>query len=354
MGIRSIGYVDGILDIVGVSLESDYVITSTYYFEEKQYEFTDIDFNPINNLDILQQRVFLFIDPETALETKAQTLYYGIVDKKGQVIESNWSSFDNTTQTLSTGETLYYEAVPSFITPGSYSIFVDDYSVEGSGVFLILGDISVEANSSVDDANIFDVRIRGGGIREDRLAAAKEKNAEVCWYWDVGHWDGVPYPETATYFVEVPAEIFSGAGGTLTQKRAKELIDKHTAFGVYPIVKAYGIDPIMTSVIPYTTSIYLSWSSYGSDVSYNVYYSLDGDYWVKSNGSVLPDAAGGNTYTITGLETNVLYYVAVVGGKTINGTWRELSGQSVGPFDIGIKEVDNPNIVIARTFEAGA
>jgi hypothetical protein len=167
MGIRSVNYVDGILDIVGVSLESDYQITSSYYFEEKEYEFTEVDFNPINNLDILIQRVFLFIDPEAPIEDKLQTVYYGIVDKKGQIIESNLSTFDNVAQTLTTGETLYYEAVPSFNPAASYVIFITDYSVEGSGIYLVLGDISVEVDSSIDDAVVVDIRISGGSIRDE-------------------------------------------------------------------------------------------------------------------------------------------------------------------------------------------
>jgi hypothetical protein len=194
------------------------------------------------------------------------------------------------------------------------------------------------------------------------LSIVKEENIEVNWFWDVGFWDGQPYPNTASYLVEVPVEIFSGAGGTLTQKRVKELIDKHTALGVYPIVKAYGIDPIPTTVIPYATSIYLAWPSYGSDISYNIYYSIDEDNWTLSNGSPLPDAAGGNVHTITGntpivnpvLETGVLYYIAIVGGKDVDGTWVELSGQAIGPVDIEVHGVDNPNIVVTRTFEAGA
>jgi hypothetical protein len=343
------------VDVVGVTILSNYKITSSYYFEEKDYEFTGVDFNSINNPDVLSQTVFLFVDPEEGIEEKTQMLYYAVTDMKGQIIESDWPSFDNVSQTLTTGEALYYEALPSFITDSSAVIFVDEYTVEGDGEFLVLGDITVVASTSTFDITVADVRTRGGGIRHASLTAARTANIEVDWYFDIGFWDTVlPYPVKATYFVEVPTEIFSGSGGTLTQKRVKELIDKHTALGVYPVVRSYGVDPVVSKVIPYGTYIYLEWPSYGSDVSYNIYYSSDGDSWTKDNTSVVDDALGTNTYYIIGLDTGVLYYIAVIGGKVIDGVWRELSGQPIGPVDRGIGETENPSIVVTRTFDAEA
>jgi len=636
-GIRSIDSVNGILDIVGVNLKSNYEIISSYSFEEEEYEFTLIDFNPTHNLDIYEQKVVLFVDSEELTEDESRTLSYLIVDKKGQVIESNYSSFSDDTKLLDDGRILVYEssfasslvdfspsvgfadAVPVdwtsrtsgytgyllgvtygnglfmivgfngkiltspdgktwtsqtsgvttplravtygngifvvvgddgviltssdgetwtsqtseavneiygvtygndlfvavgdggviltspdgetwtsqtsglgvslngitygsdlfvvvgsggkiltssdgetwtsqtsglvstlygatygdglfvvitwsnvvlvssngidwtsyptgvsswiyaaaygnglftittddgtiltsldgttwtrqisgtaedllgitysnglFVTAGEsgtiltspiYTTFLSDLSTEGDGTFLTLGEMTVGIDSSIDDATIIDTRIPGGGIKEDLLSAAKEANSEVNWYWDIGQWDGIPYPGTASYLVEIPVETFSGAGGISTQKRATEVIDKHTALGVYPLIKAYGVDPVITSIIPYANSIQIAWSSYGADISYYIYYSVDGKSWTVANGSVLPDAAGGNTYTITGLDTGVVYRISVVGGKDIDGTWTQLSGQPIGPVDIGVKEIDNPNIFIAKTFDASS
>ena len=262
VGIRSVDHKAGILDIEGLDLRSDYKIISTYYFEEKEYEFLEVNFNPIGNIDILNQKVSLFIEPDTLTSDNIQTLYYLIVDRKGQVIESDYPDFNNDTQRMS-GEVLFYESIPSFYSGDAPAVFIDDYTVEGDGIFLILGDVTTETDSSIQQASVFDARVAGGGVVESLIDSARNKNPEIDWYWDLGNFDGSPYPGTASYFVEVPVEVLDDAGGTLNQKEVKDIIDKHPAFGVYSVVKAYGVDPFITTVQPNPNSVTVGWRSYG-------------------------------------------------------------------------------------------
>jgi hypothetical protein len=267
-------------------------------------------------------------------------LYYGIVDISGKIIYCSYSDFDNDTQ-LWNGFGIYYQD------------FIDNLSVNGSGIFLIIGEVTVGNQQSLENAMIRDVRTSGGGVKKNRVdTVIEDQNAEVSMYWDVGFWDGMPYPGLSSYLVEVPVDILSGAGGVLSQNQVKDFIDKHTALGVYPIVKAYGIDPIVTEVIPHSTSIELEWNSYGSDVLYNVYYtqSLDNP-WTKATVSEIVDNHLGNSYTITGLSLGVIYYITIVGGKlNDDGDWAPLIGQDVGPVDIGIIENMRSNIILVRTY----
>ena len=351
VGMRSIDYLNGLVDIEGYDLDPTYKIYATYYSEEEDFEFDDIDLNPYNNRDILDQRLVLFIDPDQNGIESDKTLYYLLINKDtNKIIESDWSGFNNLAQQTTSSKDLFYRGVPASVSSSNYEIFFDTYTVEGSGDYFIIGDMTVGLSYRIQDLDIRDIRIPGGGLIEDKISDAKQENPEVIWYWDVGKWDGEFYPGNASYYVEVPVTVLSGAGGTFTQKQVRNVIEKHTALGVYPIVKTYGVDPYITTTKPYSDSIYIEWYSFGSDKYYNIYYSqkVNGP-WTKANASLLSDDNTGNTYTITGLSSGVYYHIMIIGGELENGVFVPYCGQSVAPVEDGAKSLYNLNIARIKT-----
>jgi len=319
-GIRSIDHETGFIDVEGILLKETDKVTCTYYYEERHYEFASIDFNPISNRQILDSTLVLFIDPEAAGETKTQTLYYLLLDQTGRCLASNWPDYDNDTQLLTNGSVLFYELVPPYLTsPPTNEIFIDDYTVEVSGVFLVLADVTVDEGSHIDDLILIDSRRRGGGIRDDRYEEALVLNPELVWNWDQGNWDGVPYRGTATYMVEVPVNVLDGAGGTFRTNQVTDVVERHTAFGVYPITKAYGPDIQVSGITPAATSISFSWSSHGFDIDedlkYNIYkgISVTGP-WDLVSGSPVDHSVSGHDFTISGLIPNTIYFFTIVPG----------------------------------------
>lgn len=267
-GIRSLDSKTGIVDIEGLPLRSTYEVISSYHYNEQHYEFTLVDFNPVSNHSILQYQTSLFIDPEQAGEQKTRTLYYLLTDKSGRVVESNWSSFDNTAKTIS-GDPLYYGEPPDDIVLGSYQNFIEDYSVEASGIsatgtFLILGDVNVASPATLGSITSVDARRRGGGIIDTMLEDATEIQPELKWIWDSGGcWDGIPYPGNASYMIELPVDIMENAGGEFQASEIDDIVHKHTALGVFPVTKAYGVDVLVSGVEPRSTSITLRWTYKG-------------------------------------------------------------------------------------------
>lgn len=273
-GIRSVDHSIGLLDIEGLELKSTWIVTSDYYFEETNYEFTIFNFNPINNNDALNHRLVLFIDPETTL-TKEQTLYYLKVDQSGKVVESNWTEFDNTGRVY-TGDSLplYYEDYPEYLPVTGHHLFVDEFSVEGwtvtSGInttnFLILGDVFTAEAQDVTELTKLDSRRRGGGIKAEVVESLISSNTapEVQWCWDEGYWDGIPYPGNASYLIEVPVDILNGIDdGRFTQSQVREVVSRHTAAGVYPVIRGYGVDVIVTGIAQSSEGLTLGWFSNG-------------------------------------------------------------------------------------------
>jgi hypothetical protein len=287
VGIKSVDNSTGIVDIEGLDLLTSYTVNSDYYYKETHYEYNTINFNPVSNRDILTGRTVLFLDPDTPSTNKDQTLYYLRTDKTGRVTESNYAAFDNTSglwgdpasDPIVYDKTLYYETLPDFLTsgvddigdvnyvdPSGLDFFVTNYTVEGdsnSSNFLILGDITVDAGISADRITTFDSRNRGGGIIESQYESVLESNREAAWVWDKGNWDGVPYPGNASYYIEVPVNVLDGAGGTLKKQEVRKIVERHTAAGVYPVVKAYGLDIDITSVEPSASGVLIRWESDG-------------------------------------------------------------------------------------------
>jgi len=353
-GIKSIDHKSGFVDIDGFEFEDTQEVVSTYFFEEQYYAFTDINFNPISNRDIVNRRIALFIDPELTTASKTQTLYYLAIDDSGRVIESNWSEFDNDTETLS-GVELYYELKPDWKPDGPYNLFVGGMSVEeASGVFLILGDVTVDEGQDIDNLTTLDTRIRGGGLAEDTLEEALEIQPEARWYADQGRWDGVPYPRNANYLVEVPVTLLEGAGGTFRSNEIRQVVERHTAAGVYAAIRGYGINIVLQKL--QMGSVVLGWQGTGIgglDVKYNVYYSTQPNGpWTLSNTTPIDHVDGGGEHTITGLKYNSLYYVSIVGGIIENGEFLPVMSQYIRPGSYGAAGIGTAPIepIIIRSF----
>lgn len=264
-GIKSIDAAGGFIEIEGYTLKSTYQLISTYYYEEDEYEFSLIDFNPINNPSSLNTKTSIFVDPDTLSSSKTQTLYYLRSDQSGKVIDSNWYGFSTESGILNDSRTLYYEKIPDFIhSPASgLALFVGEYTTEGSGVLLVLGDIEITEEDSPENGTVLDTRVRGGGIIESIVPDAKRLNPETNWYWDLGYWDGTPYPGNSSYYIEIPVGVMEGANGIFLSNQVKEIVQRHTAAGVYPVVKAYGIDPTISGVVSGSDTITIKWGSYG-------------------------------------------------------------------------------------------
>lgn len=266
VGIRSVDHLTGIIDVEGIKLKSTYEVEATYYYQETSYEFTLVDFNPISNKEALRYKTTLFIIPEDPATTATQTLYYLKTDESGKVVESNWSEFDNSAQEYNSKE-LYYEYKPSWKDGGhelgvDYHGFVNELSVEVSGVFLILGDMTVAEAQDASEVTQIDARRRGGGVIDTELENAKNLNPEAHWYWDEGYWDGDPYPGTASFLVEIPVDVMDGAGGRFQSKEIRDVVERHTAAGVYPCCRTYGVDITVSGIEPGEKSITLRWDSH--------------------------------------------------------------------------------------------
>lgn len=260
VGIRSIDQLNGLIDIDGMTLSSDLVISVSYYYAESTYEVSLINFNPTSNRDVLTNRIAFFVDPDTNAITKDQTVFYIKIDPSGKIIESNWTSYDNETQTVN-GEEVYFGDAPTWKPSGpTRTNFLTTYTTEGSGVLLVLAEIVVATGSSPEDVTVLDSRVRGGGIIVDKESDAIALAPELAWNWDVSKWDGMPYPGNATFLVEVPTDILEGDGGTFTQQELIDTVKRHTGLGIYPVIRTYSDEITVSGVAWHDPRSVLEWA----------------------------------------------------------------------------------------------
>jgi hypothetical protein len=352
-GILSIDGLNGFIELANTVLDDD-IIKVSYYTVEDEYEFSFINLNPSNNLDILNQRLVLYINPETAnTGVLSQSLHYLLVNSLGKIIYASQAASNGadavTLKMLnedfdSDGAPLYdfYYDIESTTTglntevPGSsYSersqfSFLDKYTLnsvlittpslvdtsettsnfENNSRLLVLADIYVGEGSSTEQASIFDTRVNGGGIKEEYLDEAIIENSEVLQYWDCNR--NITYPSVGAFLVEVPQTLLSAHGGRFTRNQIVDITSRHMKAGGYAILRTYGIDPAITTIVTTSGTCEVRWPSYGSGITYNIYYSQGlKTGFSQANDTTVSDVSDGNTYTISGLTALTKYYVKV-------------------------------------------
>jgi len=377
-GILSIDKAGGFIEVLGPVRDDDEILV-TYFTEENEYEFTLVNFNPINNLDILQQRVVFYVNPEVTGVTGAlnKTLYYLMVNSLGeityssQVGENLGSSLDPATAKM-VNEDFNADGTPKTLLPGGGSrkfyydgnatesgffsrvvsglnlnyvanfSFVDKYTVESELLasvvyppypasenyeenpqYLILADVYVGESMSPDELSRFDVRVQGGGIKENSLDYAMAQNAEVAWYWDLNA--RRPYPGAGAFMAELPQTLLTEHGGDFTQDQLTTVVSRHMKMGGYPIIKSYGIDPTIVDTVVGSGHVSVDWPSYGLSTRYNIYISSAIDTgFVLNNEAPITDSGVLNRYTISDLTPLAKYYLKV-------GALDTNSDESFGP-----------------------
>jgi len=316
----------------GFEIESTDIIRSSYYYEEDKYEISFINLNPLANTELVKQRVVVFVRPEPLGSTLTQTLFYLIVNEDGVVVESNYnidgveaSLFDGVeVQTAIENGQLWYDRDPSTVSwaPANSVDFVANYTVQGNPnpqAFLILGEIYIREAIQPNSLVLNDIRLRGGGIGDNKETELDTIQPEVAWNWDIGMWDGYPYPGAASYFIEIPANILESCGGLISPGSVRGIVQRHTGYGIWPVIHKYNdYEPTITTVNITSSSTYLEWTKHPKDAVFDVYLSaLQTGPWVLTV-SGLEQRFDENS-TFLNLPAGVNRYIIVTGRKSSDG-----------------------------------
>ncbi len=112
-----------------------------------------------------------------------------------------------------------------------------------SNEYLLIGEIRIRPNSNQQNIRLFDSRTRGGGLDSYiTLNDIQRTEPESIYYWDIGYWDGQPFPENGIAVIRISRYILKEYGGRFTKVEVEEKVQKHLALGVLPIIE-YMNDP---------------------------------------------------------------------------------------------------------------
>jgi len=337
-GIRSVDILGGFIDIKGITLQSIYSARCTFHYECADLLLTEVNLNPTQNNEIINETLIACVIPDDNISQRTKNVYTLLADKNGRIIYTDLDFFNNTTELISSGpdigKTLFYKNAPDwYLSP--YVNFTDQYSVTVSGVYLILGEVSIINHTVLSNIDLIDVRQEGGGFVEG------EEISKAC--NDFAGLDGTPFPGAGCYFIELPFEVSAEGGGEFDSNEIREVVEKHTAFGFYPVIRTYGIDPYITEMQSTTSGVYLEWTSHEIGTEFNVYTSLylDGPWNLNSSYSQVP--SGINSCTVSGLKSGIKYYFRIIGLTDDE----EIVGRIVGP---SVKE----NLTVSNPFTFSA
>lgn len=171
---------------------------------------------------------------------------------------------------------------------------------------VLLADVFVIQTVSPSSIDTTDIRIRGGGIKSTNISDALNLQDQVQWYWDIGYWDGQPYPGMGAILVELPRSILKEVGGNFTRNQVREIVKRHMANGTYPVIRYYDSSTEIINVQPGNRKITVEWEDIEA-TSYNVYVGQNPDQL-----SLYRSVAGVITsLDVTELDNNKVYYIMV-------------------------------------------
>jgi|SRR5208337_63786 len=181
---------------VAVTLDPTDIIYGFYAYNEPDVLYTALDVNPFTN---------------TAVADKIVEFYF----------KSNGSD---------PFHYIYHQVIDP--VTGAISGATND-PAPGTGTNHVFATLAVGLGVGVQDFTMMDIRTRGGGLATPYFNIPQAVN-----FWDLGYWDGKPYPVGGCLAVYVPASILN----TISSSDIKGKIQASLPVGCLAIVHYYNAD----------------------------------------------------------------------------------------------------------------
>lgn len=177
-----------------VELDPTDIVYGFYSYEEPDVVFRSLDVNPYTNPDI-RNRIVQFYQKTNGLDP-LHYLYYKVLNTDGSTFKTN---------------------DPAPLT----------------GTNHIFGTLLVGQATSIGDFTFTDVRVRGGG-----LAPLYRTLPEAVNFWDLGYWDGKPFPSGGSMIIYLPVALKQ----TFSTNEIDKIIGSVIPMGTIPVIVYYDQD----------------------------------------------------------------------------------------------------------------
>jgi hypothetical protein len=168
---------------------------------------------------------------------------------------------------------------------------IDSIEIDNPDVpIAIIGAYSIQQIIASDKATIVDTRVKGGGLKHDRLISPvhkiydlpssedniQKKYKDSASFYDIGNYDGLPYPGAAAVVVDLPNYLKGNQSVDSIKNKAK----KYIAAGVYPILNFENRSNV------YIPGLSSDISSVYNTGLYGAYNGKTGVGWIPSNRTI--------------------------------------------------------------------
>lgn len=221
-------------------------------------------FSGILELDaIISDNDELLVDYEYEEDSYVYRGYYNEKDERFWHLDLNPSSgryvtvrdeSDHTLKELPSfvliNKVVYFYIKPSsFVTRNTDGTYRPATEIERYAVFhsfekvsdpnaILIGEIRVRPNSNQQNISLTDTRVRGGGLKESiSKETMRDIEEESLYYWDIGHWDGLPYPENGVIVIRLSKRLLKEHGGLFTKPEIEERLDKYLGYGILAVIE---------------------------------------------------------------------------------------------------------------------
>lgn len=220
---------DGIIEVDGTVTKNDDIYVD-YVYEEEAFEYRgyyNADDDCFWSLDLNPSKGH-FITIRDTLDGEIKEVPSFSLINKVIYIYLNPSTKMKATPS---GELRLDEMIHSSTLFHSFERIQDPNAV-------LLAEIRVRPNSNQTNIELVDSRVRGGGLKKTiTKAIMKEFEEESIFYWDIGHWDGEPYPENGIINIRITRSVLKEYGGSFTRPEIEEKLEKHLGYGILPIIE---------------------------------------------------------------------------------------------------------------------
>jgi len=177
---------------VNAELADDDRVFGFYSYAEPDILFRDLDVNPFTNPAIKDRVVSFYFKSQPTLDP-LRNVYYEIRRSDGTLEQTS-----------------------------------DPYPASGSKHFF--GTLVVGFSVGVDEFATVDVRARGGGLAPEYQSIEQAQHM-----WDLGFWDGKPYPLGGSMVVLLPVAL----RGSFSADEIKAKVEEIVPAGVLPVIRYY-------------------------------------------------------------------------------------------------------------------
>lgn len=182
---------------LAVPLEKDDQCFGFYFYKEPDVIYRDLDINPFTNPDVKNRVIQIVYKPNAT--NPFQNLYHRVLDEYGDPI----AELSN--------------------------------EPEGEGA-VVLGTLLVGGSVGLNEFRTEDTRVRGGGLAKEHQDIPESKD-----FWDLGFWDGQPYPVGGATVVYLPRTLLKPVG-KFSQTEVQQIVRAAVPMGVLPVVRYYDQD----------------------------------------------------------------------------------------------------------------